>query len=504
MLTLLPVTYCLVFDREQRRQSRLRNIESGFHKRLEAHEKRIENYNMKNRNNAGSALKIVLPICLLLALGTTAAAQTGPLSLDSCLSLAKQRNCTIKTAQLEIAKAHEVKRQMFMKYFPQVSGTFIAYHALHHVIGIDPSTDESEALINELLKVRDDEGNPTGEVIGDELGLMRRGLSVGVTAVQPIYAGGRIVNANRYAKMGIEAAELKAEATERDVLEEVQSTYLLVQGLQEKVATVEAAMTLLDSLDRVVAVGRKAGVLEPTDALKLELKRNEMRAKQLQLQNGIRLASKLLCIQIGIDYPEGGLELLPVEDITPSASGKSRPEYRLLQLNLRSEEFKKKLTLGESLPTIALGANYAYGDLISNGTLLHLLRDKEANYQGNGLLFVTATIPITGWLETSEKLRQHNIAIRQAQLMQDELTRKLRLQDEKTEAEVLEAEALMRSDSAALRMAEENYRLAELNYRAGMGTMTETLEANALLLQAQNALTDRRITYLAAKRRSGK
>ena len=42
---------------------------------------------------------------------------------------------------------------------------------------------------------------------------------------------------------------------------------------------------------------------------------------------------------------------------------------------------------------------------------------------------------------------------------------------------------------------------AELNYRAGMNTITDVLEAHALLLQAKNAITDRQITYQTASRR---
>ena len=50
-------------------------------------------------------------------------------------------------------------------------------------------------------------------------------------------------------------------------------------------------------------------------------------------------------------------------------------------------------------------------------------------------------------------------------------------------------------------MAQENYHIAEVNYRAGMNTITDVLEANALVLQAQNAITDREISYVTARRR---
>ena len=67
--------------------------------------------------------------------------------------------------------------------------------------------------------------------------------------------------------------------------------------------------------------------------------------------------------------------------------------------------------------------------------------------------------------------------------------------------QMVEAEALLESDYASLDMAQENYRIASLNYEAGMNTITDVLEANALLLQAQNAITDREITYVSARRR---
>lgn len=443
---------------------------------------------------------VVLMSGLVLPLSAQTKTVTESLTLDSCLSMARQRNCTIRVARLDIEKAKEVKHQMLTKFFPQVSGDFMAYHALHHIFGISPQdgNELETAIIDELLTDAD------GNRIGDELGLMHHGLGLNVTAMQPIFAGGRIVNGNRYAKIGIEAAELQAAVTEREVLEEVLSSYLLVQGLQEKVATVEAAMALLDSLDNVVSAGRQAGVLEPTDALRLELKKNEMRAKQMQLNNGIRLASKLLCLQVGIDYPEGGLVLTDVDDETATSTDNNQAgqaEYRLLKLNVESEEYKKKLTIGEALPMIGIGGAYFYGNAITNGTAMQLLRGEYSEYRHNGLLLLTAKIPLTDWWETGYKIRQHNIAIDQARIMEKDLRAKLHLREEKTEAEMLEAEALMRSDSAALKMAEENYRLAQLNYQAGLETMTNVLEANTMLLQAQNALTDRRISYLAAKRR---
>ena len=432
-------------------------------------------------------------IFALLVLGLKA--QTPVLTLDSCFALAKANNAQLLTDQLEIQKAQEVKAQVFTKYFPQVSISYLAYYAAKPIIeyGInDIQDDDLGAFLSALITTLND---PEGANMGlpTEINLMEKGHGVNATVMMPVYAGGRILNGNRLANVGIEAAQLKAEVSERDMLENIESTYYLVLGLQDKVHTVESALALTDSLDHIVEVALKAGLITKSDKLRLALKQNELKANQLQLSNGIVLASQLLCQQIGISYPVGGLSL-----DTASFSIKNhantlrenfiRPEQQLLQLQIDAEKLRKKLTIGEALPQVGIGGTYSYGNLVRK-------------YKGNAIALAQVSIPLTQWWETSHKLKEHNIAIREAELMQKDLTEKMSLQVKQAYNQMVEAEALMQSDKAALDMAQENYRLAELNYRAGMNTITDVLEAHALLLQAKNAITDRQITYLTARRR---
>ena len=422
----------------------------------------------------------------LLVLGLKA--QTPVLTLDSCFALAKANNAQLLTDQLEIQKAQEVKAQVFTKHFPQVSISYLAYYAARPIIeyGInDIQDDDLGAFLSALITTLND---PEGANMGlpTEINLMEKGHGVNATAMMPVYAGGRILNGNRLANVGIEAAQLKAEVSERDMLENIESTYYLVLGLQDKVHTVESALALTDSLDHIVDVALKAGLITKSDKVRLALKQNELKANQLQLSNGIVLASQLLCQQIGITYPEDGLTL-----DTASFSIKNhadalrenfiRPEQQLLQLQIDAEKLRKKLTIGEALPQVGIGGTYSYGNLVRK-------------YKGNAIALAQVSIPLTQWWETSHKLKE-------AELMQKDLTEKMSLQVKQAYNQMVEAEALMQSDKAALDMAQENYRLAELNYRAGMNTITDVLEAHALLLQAKNAITDRQITYLTARRR---
>lgn len=431
---------------------------------------------------------IIIFVLTLLAYGVTAQ-NADVLTLDSCFALAKANNAQIRTNKIEIEKAKEVKKQVYTKYFPQVSAGYLAYYAFNPIIkyGVNDIHDEFGEILQAIIEVL----NEDGANIPTEIELMKKGHSISATALQPIYAGGRVRNGNKLAELGIEAAELKGQVSERDMMESIESTYYLIVGLKSKVGTLETALNLIDSLDHVADVAFKAGLVTKNDQLRVALERNKFKALQMQLNNGIVLASQLLCQEIGIDYPEEGLNLddeIKHADIFTKNEGFERPEMRLLQLQIDAEEFYKKLSRGEALPQIGVGAMVSYGNLVKR-------------YKGNAIFFASVQVPIMKWWETSHKIKEHNLKIEQYEIMQQDLTEKMSLQEKQAYNQIVEAEALLQSDKAALDMAQENYRVAELNYRAGINTVTDVLEANALLLQAQNAITDRQITYVTARRR---
>lgn len=447
---------------------------------------------MKLKIKGTGLLKALLCVSLLTAYGTQTSAQT--LTLDSCLALARKHNADIRTSQLEVLKAQEVKRQAFTKYFPQLQLGAFGYYAAEPLIRFgleDIQSNDMRELLELIYEIAE-----TSTDVKKELTLMKKGASVSGTVVQPIFVGGRIVNGNRLAKLGVEAAELQATAKMRDMMENIESSYYLVTGLQQKVATLEAALNLIDSLDHTVDVALANGLVTKADALQVQLKRNEMLANQQMLTSGIRLSKRLLCQQIGIEYSddivfeEPSSPSLPPLNFNKTLQPDSlRPEMQLLRINVEAEKLKKKMTIGEQLPQIAFIGIGFYGNII------------KTDPSANGIAMLSLQVPLTAWWENAHKIHQHNIAIEEAQIMRDNYTNMMSLEEEKAYSDMVDAYMLMKSDSSALEVAQENYRLANLNYEAGNATLSEVLQAHALLLQAENAITDRRTTYVVARRR---
>jgi len=418
------------------------------------------------------------------------------LTLDSCLSSARQHNCTIRSAALEVAMSQELKKQMLWKYFPQVSLQGFAFGAVNPIVDIDVSNLEMGGGLGTFLS---DVSNIVRELSGDSVDssikMVRWGVTASAQAVQPVYWGGQIVTANQLAKLGIDASRLKQQVSERDVLQEVADTYWMIAGLMSKRQTVAKVVSLLDTIQGVAEVAYNHGLATSNDLLKVQLKQNELRTKSLQLENGIQLASRLLCHMIGQTYDhELLLEQLPEQPVTTLSEQpdtirvSQRPEMQLLEMNIRYNQLNKRLTLGETLPHLGIGITGGYNNFFNQ-------------HRWNAIAFMSLSIPLTGWGETAHKLRQHDLKIQQAELMQQDLGEKMSLQNRQIYDQLIEALKLMEQHRSSCVLAQDNYRISLMNYEAGVGTMTELMESEALLMQAENAYTDARITYLSAQRK---
>ena len=295
------------------------------------------------KNNRFIIFHVLLAFCLLQC--PLALASQEILSLDSCLSYAKQRNCTIQSAQLEVAVSRELKKQMLWLYFPQVGLSGFAFGSAKHLIELDvrevSNSQGMKDFLAELFNILKE--NDPESTVDPIIRKVRWGVSAQAQAVQPLYWGGQIVNANKLAKLGIEASQLKQEVSERDVLQEVTETYWLVSGLKEKQATVDKVEALLDTISEVAQVAYNNGLATSNDLLRVKLKQNEIQTLALKLKNGIELASRFLCHMIGMDYTapliveqtasDNMIENLPMEPGLNSAA--NRPESQLLNVNVR-------------------------------------------------------------------------------------------------------------------------------------------------------------------------
>lgn len=483
-----------------------------------AYWKIYEKNEAKNRKRANARIPVLLILaccCLMPANSKAQEVQALRLSLDSCRALCLRNQAGVQNSRLAVDAAMETKKAAFTKYFPDIRATGAAFQMASPLLNINSERDEADIDLNVLYKnnnlsslLAELEANPVlGGLIKSldlngmaknfsasaEMKAIDKGATAMVSAVQPLYAGGRIVNGNRLAQVGVDAAVYQQQIAEQESLIQVEKTYWLIVSLMEKRKTVESLSILLDTLSRDVDAAYEAGIITRTDQLKVRLKQNEIRSARNTLENGITLAGMALCQEIGIAYRNDivltdSIDIHPEQlrtDFDATASVYLRDEYKLLDLNVKAEKLKAKMILGESLPQIGVGAGAFYYNLVGSD-------------MGNACIFATASIPITAWWGNSHQYKKQLIHVQMAENKREDLNEKmlLQIQQNANEVERLRNELSLKQD--AEEQALENLTETRDYYEAGLISLSEYLEAQSLWQNACAAVTETKASLRTA------
>jgi len=409
------------------------------------------------------------------------------LSVQDCIELALENNTDLRNSQLEIEKAKATKKEAQTAYFPTVKAQALAFDALHPVLtfGID---DIDNAQLRQILYTLYAEyGANMG--LDKEYSFIKDGVMLNAMAIEPIYAGGRIRNGNKLAQLGIEAAEYQSHMKEDEVLLQTETLYWQIISLQEKAATLDLLDRLLDTLDKDLTGAVEAGLALPTDQYKLRVKQNESQLNRKKLTDGITLLKMVLAQTIGTDGQTMELTDTLGLETEPSAyfqvaeeAVAQRNESHLLDLSLKAESLKKKMTLGEALPSLMIGGSANYNNITEYS-------------KPNALVFAMLQVPITDWHKTSFKLKKHDLDTEAAENTRRDLTEKMQLQTNQAWFNLEQSWLRITMAQTALRDAEANLKVTEDYYDAGLVALSDVLEAQTLLKHSRDEMTDSRVEY---------
>jgi outer membrane protein TolC len=315
-----------------------------------------------------------------------------------------------------------------------------------------------------------------------------------VTVTQPVFTGGRIINGNKLAKVGYEINREKQTLTITDVLVKTEELYWTVITLREKIKTLDSYRKLLDTLHRDVTGAYKAGLVQRTDLLKVELKQNEVEINTLKLHNGINLSQRALCQHIGIAYdstlmlagPAAELELPQKYYVKPDIAVTSRSEYKMLSSVIVAEKLQKRMVIGENLPQVAIGGVGLYMDIMNSSST-------------NALAFATVSIPITDWWGGMHKIKQSKAKVESARNKLSETSELLSLQIEQANNELNENYFQVSITQKSIEQAIENLKVTTDYYRAGISTMSDLLEAQSAYQSTLDNLTESQCNYRIKK-----
>ena len=222
-------------------------------------------------------------------------------TLQQLKDSAMRNNIAVRTARLDIDAAQQQRREAFTNYFPNVSGTGLWFNANKGMAKTELNLSEqitpelgmalAQALPTEALAAL---GNPVS------ISMMKNGTIGSLMAVQPLFAGGQIINGNKLAKVGEDVSRLQLQLSENEVEKQTEQYYWQLVSMQQKMKTVEAVEALLQDIRKDVDVAVRAGVAMKNDQLQVQLRQNDIESQKVKLQNGISIVKMLVSQYCGL------------------------------------------------------------------------------------------------------------------------------------------------------------------------------------------------------------
>ncbi len=417
------------------------------------------------------------------------------LTLDQCRELAVQNNASVRIAEGNREAAREVSREAFTHYFPVINASWLGYRsnkgALQYTL---PSI--GQLLPSDVASLIPSELAPYVSQSLGEIDLIKKGWSGAITAVQPVFMGGMIVNGNKLAHVGETVADLQKQDAVQTAMLTAEQYYWQVVTLQAKKSTLQTVLNMVDTLERQVNVAVNAGVTLRNDLLKVQLKRNDLLSLMVDLDNGIDLSTKLLAQYIGMagDSIAIAPQEVPAEvpatplDIytQPSAALPATTDYQLLGQNVKATELRRKMAVGENLPQVGVGAGWVYDDIFN----------QKHNF---GAVMLTVNVPLSGWWGGSHKIKKARIEEQNARIQMEDLSQMLELNMRNAWDDLTAAHRKMSIAHESIAQATENLRLNENFYRVGASTITDLLDAQTLYRQAQDQYTEAYGAYCVSR-----
>lgn len=405
------------------------------------------------------------------------------LTLEQVKQRALTHNIQMRSADNAIEQARAQQKEAFTHYFPQVTAVGMAFKSNTEMMKteVQPSKFIPAALAKAIpppLLATIPTSIPISMVDG--------GTIASVTAIQPIFAGGQIINANRLSEVGVKVSELQKEVSQHQVEQTAEQYFWQIVALKEKQRTLNAVSEMLDKLEKDARTAVEAGVKLPNDLLQVQLKQNEIESAKLQLDNGLSLAKMVLTQYIGSEQPidvtaqvdPTALPPYPALRVDHTAAVANTPEFQLLQQGAKAATLQRKMESGKRLPTLAVGAgynHYNFGQHLDNRF---------------GAVFATVSVPISQWWGGSHATKRKRLAEQRAI---DEMNDKgqllqIRMQQSWNELDNAYKQLVIAKKSIA--QSEENLRLHQNFYQAGTATINDLLDAQRLYQQSRDRYTE--------------
>ncbi len=368
-----------------------------------------------------------------------------PLTLDDCVSLAKQNNLTLQQAKMDIDAARASLTDANSSYYPSLG------LSTNYRYGGSASVDASGSF------------------------------STGISAQYTLYKGGSIRAGSKIAKTRIKIAEETYRQKENEVVLSVKQTFYKILQTQEQITLVNSILKRRNDNLTLLKLNYNVGRENEPNVKQAEVSLNQTEYDYMQAEQSLALAklslSQLLNLpsqEMSIQYQDKTIEFPPLDSLTKLAENE-RPEIISQKANHDVLAAQKTQAVSNYLPTLSVSSSYGLsGD--------NFLEQNDNWSAGIGL-----SLPLFNGFSTKVKVKQTTISIKQSDLKLQDLTNSIESEVKQAYSGLTLAKKNLEVSNKTLEAAQDAYQLTKLQYEQGSTSYFFLQQKESELTQAENS-----------------
>ena len=399
------------------------------------------------------------------------------LTLEECLRIGIENNLSLAGSRNELRKAKHLLSENRAKLLPQVSA----------VAGFNDN-------FNPPVSVTD------GSAYGNPYNVtktLQYNASAGLQLQMPLY-NQTVYTAIDIARTMNELNRLSYEKAREDLILQISKMYYLSQNTSEQLALIKENISRLNELSNITQAFYDNGMAMEVDVKRVNINLENQRVQYDNAQS--MLTQQLNLLKYVMDYPaDKEIALTPVhtENITSvSLTGLDNNQYelQLLQSKQKLAEQQRKMIGQGYIPSLSLTGNWMYSAYTDKAKNWFHSGPSNHWYQSSGI-GLTLRIPIFDGLEKRAKMRKAKIEVENTRLSYENALKNMQTQYLNATNELMNSQRNFKKQKDNYLLAEDVYQVTTDRYREGIASMTEVLQDEMRMSEAQNNYINAHYNY---------
>ncbi|WP_449404270.1 TolC family protein [Flavobacterium microcysteis] len=412
-------------------------------------------------------------------------AQSRKLTLKDAIQYALENKADSKKAKLKVENSEYQIQEVRSRALPQITA--------HGNVTYNPIL-QLNALPGDFF------GQP-GTTILAPLG--QKWSSVGGVSLTQNIFDQAVFTGLKAARTTREFYQINQQLTEEQVIERVANNYYQVFVQRQKLSVIDSNFVNTTKVKEIIKGQFDNGLAKKIDLDRITVKLHNINTQRQQLINDVQLQENSLKFYMGmpietiIEIPQTEFEVTPLA-LSEQPDSTQRTEYALLKKQEQLLDYQKKSIVAEYYPTLAISGSYNY---IGQGPKLPLgASSSEGVYWSDySIIGLDLKIPIFTGFGTRARVRQADIEIKQVKEDMLETKLSLDLAYENSKTQINNSIITIKNQKENVRLAEEVLSDTKNNYYNGLATLTDLLDAENSLVEAQNNYNSALLDYKLAE-----